>query len=185
MVIEPVLRLTPWATGHDSLPKREKRHIEGVVVHRIEVSQEDSSFDDSPMEVDRFFREHPIGIKATGGDMPYPILISRDGVPTQTLPLSVCSPHAVSKNPSTIGVGCIGDFRSTPVPTAQWQALIHVCAHLMRDFGLSVQHIYAHDELSGARRDPDKICPGDELDIAALRAALSLYSLDGASPFVW
>ncbi len=49
--------------------------ITGIVVHRIEVSQEDASYGDTPPEVVRFFREHPVGVKAAGGRMPYPFLI--------------------------------------------------------------------------------------------------------------
>lgn len=180
-------RMRPWATGHDRLASRPLSRIEGVVVHRIEVSQEDKSFADTPADIDRFFHQHPIGMKATGGDMPYPILVDAIGVVTQTLPLRVCSPHAVAKNPTTIGVACIGDFRDREPAAAQWQALLHACALLCQQFSLPVEQVFAHDELPGASRDPDKICPGDGLPVTRLRQELGDVALGAAMQhtFTW
>src|SRR5687768_13590535 len=109
-----VICMSPWAAGCERLKERARAEVTGVVVHRIEVSQEDATYGDTPVEVARFFRDHPIGVKATGGDMPYPILIAPDGSVTQTMPLGRVSPHAVKHNPSTVGVACIGDFRGRP-----------------------------------------------------------------------
>ena len=41
--------LTQWVSGIDKLEHRKFEEIVGVVIHRIEVSQEDSSFTDSSM----------------------------------------------------------------------------------------------------------------------------------------
>jgi hypothetical protein len=151
-----------------NLPLRET--WTGVIVHRIEVSQEDASFGDEPSEIVRFFREHPIGINATGGDMPYPIIIEREGHITQTMPLNRISPHARSHNPTTIGVALVGDFRHQNVPLAQYESLISVCVNLLSHLQLGSSNIHGHDELSAASHDPDKICPGKYLDMNQLRA---------------
>ena len=173
--------------GIERLKAREHSEITGVIVHRIEVSQEDASYGDTPAEVARFFREHPIGVKATGGDMPYPILIDRDGVVTQTVPLRLVTPHAKAHNPRTVGVGVIGDFRKVPPPSLQRAAAIAVCAALLTRFGLTAEAISGHDELQGGSSDPDKICPGPGLspdDVRnEVRAFLATQTAELA--FVW
>ncbi len=173
--------------GIERLKAREQTEITGVIVHRIEVSQEDASYGDTPAEVARFFREHPIGVRATGGDMPYPILIDREGNVTQTVPLRFVTPHAKAHNPRTVGVGVIGDFRKAPPPPRQRAAAIAVCAALLERFGLNVETISGHDELQGGSNDPDKICPGPGLapdDVRnEVRAFLMAHEAELA--FVW
>jgi hypothetical protein len=167
---------------------REKQNIVGVVVHRIEVSQEDSTFDDNPLEVLRFFQVHPVGIAATGGKMPYPLLIERSGALTQLVPLSRVTPHAKSHNPTTIGVACLGDFRRASPTPAQRQMLVAVSAELLHALGQRTQSLFGHDELAGASADPNKECPGRHLSMNELRADVE-RALDGealgALHFLW
>lgn len=170
LVIE---RFDPWAEGYERLATRTRDAIQGVVVHRIEVSQEDSTYRDDPFDVLRFFREHPIGVGATGGDMPYPVLITPDGRVTQTLPLLRISPHAVRHNPTTIGVAALGDFRREPPSALQREALVWVCAALLAQCQHEAPILFGHDELSEATRDPNKECPGRHLDMNALRAEVA------------
>ncbi|MEZ0313904.1 MAG: peptidoglycan recognition family protein [Myxococcota bacterium] len=173
--------------GVERLKPREPADVTGVIVHRIEVSQEDPSYGDAPSEVARFFREHPIGVKATGGDMPYPILVDRDGGVTQTVPLRFITPHAKAHNPGTVGVGVIGDFRKAPPSPRQRAAAVAVCAALLTRFALKVETISGHDELQGGSNDPDKICPGPGLAPAdvrdEVRAFLATHTAELA--FVW
>ncbi len=146
-----------------------------------------ATYGDTPEEVARFFREHPIGVKATGGDMPYPILIAADGTVTQTMPLGRVSPHAVKWNPTTVGVACIGDFRDRDVAPVQRQALVEVCAALLSDLGRGAEAMHGHDELSGGSRDPNKECPGRCLPLADLRRDVAQLLGSGVSlpRFVW
>lgn len=182
-----VASFTPWADGWDRLKPRPEGDITGVVVHRIQVSQEDPSYGDDAREVLRFFREHPIGVKATGGEMPYPILIDAAGGVTQTLPLCCVSPHAVSHNPSTVGVALIGDFRREPPAPAQRLVLPWVCASLLLQLGATPEHLHGHDELTGASRDPDKECPGRHLNMDVLRGEVKglLRKVTELPSFAW
>ncbi len=175
------------APGTERLKTREAAEVTGVIVHRIEVSQEDPSYGDTPSEVARFFREHPIGQQATGGDMPYPLLVDRDGNITQTVPLRFITPHAKAHNPRSVGVGVIGDFRERPPSPLQRAATIAVCAALIGRFGLQADAISGHDELQGGSNDPDKICPGRYLAPADLRDEVRAFiaAHEAELPFVW
>lgn len=166
IIVRPLAR---WSPGSERLETRTRKEITGLVIHRIEVSQEDPSFHDSPEEIARFFREHPIGVEATGGAMPYPLLIAPDGAVTQTLPLLQIAPHAAAHNPMTIGVGLVGDFRRVPPSAAQRRSLVQVCATLLVQLRLDCAAVYGHDELQHGSRDPDKECPGRMLPMAELR----------------
>jgi hypothetical protein len=158
-----------WASDCRSYPIRKIDEIKSVVVHRIEVSQEDPAFPDTPAGIERFFGEHPVGRAATGGRMPYPILIAADGTVTQTVPLLHITPHARVHNPTAIGVACIGDFRHHPPTDAQRQALVLVCSALLADLHADSGSLFGHDELPGARADLSKVCPGNGLDVGMLR----------------
>jgi len=174
-----------WVGGDDALASRERHDVRGVIVHRIEVSQEDPTYGDNPGEVARFFRDHPIGRRATGGAMPYPILIDDAGIIFQTAPLSLITPHAVSHNPSTVGVACIGDFRTRSPSAAQTTALISVCASLLAQFDLPPEALHGHDELTGASHDPEKECPGKTLSMVALRRDVSEFIDRGGVPMTF
>jgi hypothetical protein len=181
------IRRSTWAAGYERLAARPVGDVVGVVVHRIEVSQEDPTYGDGPAEIARFFREHPIGVAATGGAMPYPVIIEPDGQVTQTLPLGRVSPHAVSHNPTTVGVALVGDFRGRPPTEAQLTALDGVCVALLRHLGCGASALHGHDELTGGSRDPNKECPGRMLPMDALRArvaALLEVELE-VPPFAW
>lgn len=165
---------------------REFTDVNSVVVHRIEVSQEDPSYSDTAAGVARFFAEHEVGRQATGGQMPYPILIAADGSVVQTLPLDRVAPHARSHNVSGIGVGCLGDFREREPPAAQLNALVEVCASLCRSFTIKPDAVSGHDELIDASHDPDKECPGRTISMDGLRSRVAEAMTDGAKlRFCW
>lgn len=153
-------------SGHK---RREIEGIVGVVVHRIEVSQEDPTYEDSVSDTARFFLEHEVGVRATGGAMPYPVLVLKTGEVVQTLPLDRVTPHAKAHNPTTVGVACIGDFREAPPSAPQYEALVLTCASLLHQLGLGVEALAGHDELSGGSSDPEKECPGRGLGMEGLR----------------
>ena len=158
-----------WCTPSAARRRRTLREISAVVVHRIEVSQEDPHFRDTPRDVARFFAEHPVGRRATGGSMPYSLLVCPRGIVTQTVPLLQVTPHARLHNATTLGIGCLGDFRQRSPGRPQWRALFALSAYLLRCCNLGVQALRAHDELHEGSYDPDKECPGIFLSVAALR----------------
>lgn len=179
---------TCWADGCETLVARPKSQVTLLVVHRIEVSQEDASFSDTPPDVARFFRDHPVGQRATGGAMPYPLLIDAAGQVTQTVPLGRVTPHVRAYNPQALGVGVLGDFRTRPPTPAQYEALVRVLVGLARELGLAASAVVAHDELSGGSADPDKECPGRALSLAVVREAVAqALGQTQAEPlaFVW
>lgn len=180
--MEPLYAYVPVA-GVERLARRQQADIRAVVIHRIQVSLEASDFDDSPAEIARFFREHPLGRSATGGDMPYPVLIDPDGRVLQTVPLRYITPHARHLNPTSIGLACIGDFRATPMASQQQQSLVNVCTAAVRAFALDAQAVVGHDELGGSgTRDPDKECPGRHVSMDALREAVHLHLQQSPRP---
>lgn len=165
---------------------RARSDINTVVVHRIEVSQEDPSYADTAGDVARFFAEHEIGKKATGGAMPYPILIAPDGSIVQTVPLERITPHARSHNKTGIGVGCLGDFRAREPSPAQLRSLVLVCASLCRSFEVNFDSVSGHDELTEASSDPDKECPGRAISMDELRRSVAEAMDNGAElGFCW
>lgn len=172
-----------WAGEAVERPVRARGDIHGVVVHRIEVSQEDPSYGDDPSEIMRFFATHPVGREATGGVMPYALVIDSAGAVTQCVPLDRVAPHARAFNPTTIGVACVGDFRKRPTTEAQHRSLVAVCAQLAQELGLDVANVQGHDELAGASRDPSKQCPGAHLSMPRLRDAVA-SALRGPGPKV-
>jgi hypothetical protein len=46
---------------------------------------------------------------------------------------------------------------------------VEVLACLLADLGLSPERLFGHDELTDARADVTKICPGGHLPMPALR----------------
>ncbi len=173
-----------------AMPQGERRcagSIDRIIVHRIEVSQEDPSFGDYPSEVIRFFATHPIGQKATGGNMPYPLLVDAEGIVTQCLPLGLVSMHARKFNPRSIGLALVGDFRTKPPTSAQRLTLVCVGAHLLHRLGLPTEAICGHDGLDGGSADPAKECPGRHLPMEALRADIAAVRARGpmALDFAW
>ena len=166
-----MLRLTQVEVPAEA-ETREVHEITHVVVHRIEVSQEDDSFDDTPEEIARFFGEHPIGVAATGGAMPYALLVTAQGELIQTIALRFVCPHVRAHNRSSIGVGVIGDFRRRSPSAPQRAALLGLLAALLQRFSLPISAVVAHDELTDASHDPEKICPGSRLSVESLREEL-------------
>lgn len=175
-----------YVDANRRLQRRDKKNITTLVVHRIEVSQEDRTYSDSAQDVVRFFLEHPIGVKATGGDIPYPLIVEPSGAVVQTVPLGCVTPHAVSHNPVGIGIACVGDFRRRPPSGPQKEALVTLCAQLIEALQLDIQALRGHDELVGGSRDPEKVCPGEFLSMQELRVAVAEFK-GAAAPLevVW
>ena len=154
-------------------PRRSRAAIVHLVVHRIQVSQEDPGRGDRPRDIAEFFLAHPIGRAASGGAVPYPLVVSAAGHVCQLLPLLLQTPHAAAHNPTSIGIAAVGDFRGGPPGERQWQALVALAAAVLAGLGRPTSALVAHDQLAGGSRRPDKICPGEHLSLARLRAAVA------------
>lgn len=141
--------------------KRRKDAWLGEVIHRIRVPGHNDA-----ASIARFDRQQP-----KLGKMAYAVIIHAGGLIEQALPFDRISPHAVGYNGTRVSIGCIGDFRTEAMPDAQRGSLVAVLAWC------TAQHRWAnfdgHTALDGASDDPDKVCPGDMLIIAALRRGVA------------
>jgi len=119
--------------------------------------------------------------EATGGKMPYAVVVYRDGTVVQSASLTDITPHAAAYNRRAIGVACIGDFRLSPPAQEQWDSLIWVL-HRLRDWSGHRLSVHGHTEFTRATRDASKQCPGRHLSMALVRDAVesrSLLEIDG------
>jgi len=154
----------------DSHRKRRKGAWLGEVIHRIKVPGHNDA-----ASIARFDRNYP-----PLGKMAYAVIIHGNGLIEQALPFDRISPHAVGYNGTRVSVGCIGDFRTEPMPDAQRTSLVAVLAwctarHRWQNFD-------GHTALDGASDDPEKVCPGDTLDIDALRRDVGVMRDAGDVP---
>jgi hypothetical protein len=97
----------------------------------------------------------------TGGLFPYHLVVRRDGVIEQALPLDVPGAHAVGVNHQSIGLAFIGDGDDPATPTtAQYAALIRCAVDLVL---LERCSMIGHTDITWASADPSKRCPGPGL----------------------
>jgi hypothetical protein len=136
-----------------------------VIVHRTGMGADAAA-------VSRAFQSHPEAGAATGYQMPYTIVIRRDGVAEQALRIGDAGPHARAWNLTGIGVAVVGDPRHEPLPPVQYTSLVAVCATLAGWLGGAVT-VRGHDELRRASGDPQKQCPGEYLPMQRLREDVS------------
>ena len=132
-----------------------------VIVHR-------SGMGDDAVAISRAFQAPGEAGDATGHQMPYTFVITRDGAVEQALRIGDYGPHALSWSIEGIGVALVGDMREEPPTGYQRQSLIRLCSTLGRWLGGSTV-VWGHDELVNASRDPNKECPGRLLCMDALR----------------
>lgn len=131
-----------------------------LAIHRTEAGTDAAS-------IARTYREHPQARAVTAGQMPYTFVVTRGARVEQALPLHEHGPHARAWSDSSIGIGCIGDFRTEAIGMDQFNALVRLCAHLCRWLG--AVEVFGHDEMPGASRDAGKECPGRYINMASLR----------------
>jgi len=115
------------------------------------------------------YRTVPDAARATGGRMPYALVVGADGTIEQSALLTDVTPHVRSWNPVAIGVGVVGDFRAAGPQVSQYDALVWLCARLALLVG-GVTRVKGHDELDGATSWVGKRCPGEYLPMRQLRA---------------
>ena len=104
----------------------------------------------------------------------YHFFIRRDGTVDALYPPSDVVWHALTWSRSCIGIALHGDFHPPDksrncLPTAaQKAALITLVLDLWKAYG--VLPLMGHTDLPGASTDPQKVCPGANLDVRALQA---------------
>lgn len=104
----------------------------------------------------------------TLGKFPYHALVLSDGRVQQCLPFSYIAPAALKRlNSDGIHVALLGDFRKTPVPLLQYDALAELCRLIQVAFNWGLE-MRGHTDTVGSSSDPNKECPGQYLDVSAL-----------------
>lgn len=98
-------------------------------------------------------------------DIGYHFLITESGEWVRGRPMSRIGAHVRGHNLDSIGIAVIGDFRHSPVPEAQQQALFRLLSQLRSRYPSA--RIYTHRELAPTQ------CPGDQL-----HALVVSYRLD-------
>lgn len=128
-----------------------------------------AKFSRDAVGVAEFYATVPEAAKATGGEMPYALVILPDGTVEQALPLSDFGPHAAAFNLRGCGIGWIGDFRAHLPTDWQWESGFELNT-LFAGMGLKIR---GHTEMGvTASRDPKKDCPGRLLDMRMLRSSI-------------
>jgi hypothetical protein len=150
-----------------AIDKRDPRIAELILVHRIDIGS-------TPEQVAEFFAYKD---KSTGGRMPYHFFVSKDGVVSQCVPLSIIAPGAKAANRAGIQVALDGDFRLHPPAPAQLDSLHELVVALLKwKPSLKVE---GHMDGAGRSEDPNKVCPGKLLVTQGLRtAALEAIELE-------
>lgn len=141
--------------GDTKYYRRHLSDIKGVVIHRIDVGS-------TAEEVADFFRGYP-----AIGKMAYTFFIRKDGTVEQALPLSYRAPGGKVLNRNFIQIGVDGDFTKHPMTPAQSLSLKRLVTGLCA--GLDILDVRGHMETQGASSDPHKKCPGDHINLRALR----------------
>jgi len=89
----------------------------------------------------------------------------------QMLKLNDTGWHARRWSRAGVGIACLGDFRSEYPSLEMWESLVTLCSTLCHWIG--VCEIYSHSELPFASKDPEKQCPGKNLDMDRLRGSVT------------
>jgi len=159
--------------GRERLIDVNQRRI--VVVHRCGMGED-------AVSVASAFQAPGQAGSATGHQMPYTFVVTRQGDVQQALRIGDVGPHALAWNVPGIGVALVGDMREEPATTEQRASLIELCRVLCGWLGKD-ECIWGHDELKGGSKDLSKECPGRYLDMGALRRdveAATCYTCESA-----
>lgn len=166
----------------DGKPRDRKITPIGVGVHRVGVDHGTGiDLGDSAFSVCNHFNgrntRYPEIARATGGHLPYTLIVEEYGLVAQCLRISDMGFHARRWSRPYIGVAAIGDFRTKSPSRAQWVAAVDIVAFLCHEFGIDplgyseplVPTVAGHDELPSGSRDAGKRCPGDRWNMEAFR----------------
>lgn len=108
----------------------------------------------------------------------YHRLVYTNGEIHEGRPDDVMGAQAKGLNAWSIGVCVIGDFSHKLPNQVQWKALVHTLAVECSRWGIPVERIIGHRDVSGIVHDPSvaTACPGDKLyaDLVPLRAEVAV-----------
>lgn len=96
----------------------------------------------------------------TGGENPYHFLIQPDAQVVQCLELGEVGAHARRWNHKAVAVALMHDTLHSPLPHEMGLSLVKILRPLCLWAGGVKKHLFGHDELPGASRDKNKVCPG-------------------------
>lgn len=177
---------------------RDLKSIEVIMLHRIWFDDIDLSAYLRPSDIIQRFEEDPEMFKYTGGKTPYTFLVDKKGVIYQCLEIRDIAPHARRWNVPAISIGIIGDLRKRSPTNQQYSNLVGFCALLCPfldidplsevDLEASVRlgpgqygrgykkapALGGHTEYPGSSSDPNKECPGANLNLQQFR--VDVYS---------
>lgn len=119
--------------------------------------------------IDWFSETYP-----TWGRPGYHVVIDRQGNISRLVPFTWSAPGAYGFNNTAIHVCLLGDFRTERATFSQVLALQAVLFDLCRTLELPPSAIKGHSELD--RRHWKKRCPGDNIDMAALRRVVEMMN---------
>lgn len=104
----------------------------------------------------------------TAGQMPYTLVIRRNGLIEQSLHYTDLGPHALSYSAKGLGIAVVGDHRYTAPTAEQLMGCIEIGA-LLHAFG---HEEAGHTELDGGANDDSKVCPGVLFGMDDMRIAI-------------
>lgn len=171
--------MTTVSDSIDQVAATNARRLDGVrsiIVHRTSLEGLDEPVPDEHLDGVTLARAFAPGgplASITGGACPYHVIVRRDGVAEQLLPLDRRGAHARWHNARTIGVAYVGFDRCTSL---QYATLARVVAALL--LATSAAAVQRHDDLSGV--DPDKVCPHRAFSVGALA-----WDADALLPTHW
>jgi len=124
------------------------RSIQDIVIHHMG--------DGKPPEVSILKRWNPANY-----DYPeYDFGVEADGTIRDGRPLNYQGAHTLSDkkpysqkgdqwwNQNSIGIGVAGDFTKYPMPQAQFNALVALVKRLMAQYGLTLDNVYPHGQVT-------------------------------------
>lgn len=165
--------------------QRDPADIDCIVVHRVGVDHQTGvSLGGDAESICAHFTgvdgTYPEVAEATGGKIPYTLMVGAEGQVWQTLRLADVGPHALSWSRHSVGVACIGDFRTEPPTLQQRESCVELVSLLAQALGIDGHLIRGHSELAGGSSDPGKQCPGHRLSMAHIRWSVAAAIADRA-----
>lgn len=142
------------------------RKIDGIVIHRTESGL-------TGEEVKKNEAKEGLG---------YHFFIGPKGDRYNLAPDEVIVWHARKWSKSTIAIAVYGDFhipdmsKHNKVTPDQWAALVTLCKALVAKYGFLF--IMGHTDLADSSHHPDKVCPGENLNVQQL--AREVYAITSA-----
>lgn len=114
-------------------------------------------------------------------DIGYHKVIDYNGIVHQGRNDSVIGAQAFGLNSESLGIVCIGNFEDILPSDKQYQALVTVCATLLKRYNLPIEKLIGHKEVAKLINDPSTAtaCPGKNINLSKLRMKVKEYLKGG------